>query len=73
MNNLNGLTVGTVTTGGYVPQTNTVDWTGIYGGYYQYPQYVTVPQTICAGDIHVFPCPHCDKCKCGRALKVKQG
>ena len=31
-----------------------------------YPYWQTSP-TFCAGDVHVFPCPHCDKCKCGKA------
>lgn len=32
----------------------------------------TVPAapTECSGDVHVFPCPHCDKCKCGKAVKA---
>jgi hypothetical protein len=30
--------------------------------------YVTVPPpTHCSGENHVFPCPHCNKCKCGKA------
>lgn len=32
--------------------------------WYSYP---TAPPTVCLGDVHVFPCPHCDKCKCGAA------
>lgn len=30
-----------------------------------------VAQTECSGDIHVFPCPHCNKCKCGKAIKTE--
>lgn len=30
-----------------------------------YPYYVTPVE--CSGEVHVFPCPHCDKCKCGQA------
>ena len=30
-----------------------------------------VEPTNCSGDIHVFPCPHCDKCKCGQAVKTE--
>lgn len=29
--------------------------------------YTTVQPQICSGDVHVFPCPHCEKCKCGAA------
>jgi hypothetical protein len=29
--------------------------------------YSTITPVECAGDTHVFPCPHCDKCKCGKA------
>lgn len=32
----------------------------------------TTPIWACHGDVHYFPCPHCDKCKCGKAtLKNK--
>ena len=31
----------------------------------------TEVQRECAGDVHVFPCPHCKKCKCGQAIKAK--
>lgn len=39
-----------------------------------YPYYyaVTQPPRECSGDVHVFPCPHCEKCKCGQAT-VKRG
>lgn len=32
-----------------------------------YTWVVTAPATTCAGDVHVFPCPHCKKCRCGKA------
>ena len=25
------------------------------------------PPRECSGDVHVFPCPHCATCKCGKA------
>lgn len=25
----------------------------------------------CSADVHVFPCPHCEKCKCGKATVKK--
>lgn len=64
----NGLAQQTVTTGNcnmsiydhwpWPAQTQTV--------YYPYQQIQSSPQ-FCYGDVHVFPCPHCDKCKCGKA------
>ena len=27
------------------------------------------PPRVCSGDVHVFACPHCDKCRCGAAVK----
>jgi hypothetical protein len=30
-------------------------------------QYVWTTPTVCSGDVHVFPCPHCKTCKCGKA------
>jgi hypothetical protein len=41
-----------------------------YEPYVSWPWYVPVTPTECAGDVHVFPCPHCAKCKCGKAAKV---
>lgn len=29
--------------------------------------HVVEPPRECSGDVHVFPCPHCDNCKCGKA------
>lgn len=37
---------------------------------YSIPYYYSLcntPQTACSGEVHVFPCPHCEKCKCGQA------
>ena len=25
------------------------------------------PPRECSGDVHVFPCPHCETCECGKA------
>lgn len=35
----------------------------------------TYQPTVCTGETHVFPCPHCDKCKCGQATvkRAKKG
>jgi hypothetical protein len=42
------------------------------GNYYISPwaQTVIEPPRECSGDVHVFPCPHCDQCKCGGAKKI---
>lgn len=32
-----------------------------------YYYHTVTPPVECAGDVHVFPCPHCEKCKCGKA------
>ena len=34
---------------------------------YPYYYYTNIAPTECSGDVHVFPCPHCEKCKCGKA------
>lgn len=39
--------------------------------WYVAPWIVATP-TDCAGIAHVFPCPHCNKCKCGKAQKVSE-
>lgn len=26
----------------------------------------------CSGDVHVFPCPHCATCKCGKATVKRE-
>jgi hypothetical protein len=33
--------------------------------------HVSTPPVECSGDVHVFPCPHCEKCKCGKATVKK--
>ena len=48
------------------------DWPFTVTYPYQQTQYVpyqqlTIAPTVCSGDMHVFPCPHCEKCKCGKA------
>jgi hypothetical protein len=55
----------TMTVGGtYFPNSN---WPYTSWPYITYPSvYVSAP-VECSGDVHVFPCPHCDKCKCGAA------
>lgn len=40
-------------------------WTAPTGTYT--PYFNVEPPRECSGDLHVFPCPHCDKCKCGAA------
>lgn len=42
--------------------------TGGYGA----PWVVSQPAQECSGDVHVFPCPHCDRCKCGAATVKRQ-
>lgn len=42
------------------------------GNYYWHTVTPVVP-TQCSGEVHVFPCPHCDKCKCGGATKARKG
>lgn len=62
-----------VTTGNMTVYPNTGQNTGDLSWltwYYPPRVEVTTPRD-CAGDIHVFPCPHCDKCKCGGATKAK--
>ena len=46
-------------------------WPQTWPYYVQYPAYYqSAPTPVeCSGDVHVFPCPHCDKCKCGKARK----
>lgn len=57
-------TNGGTTAGDYWPwlqQPNTYVPPSVY--YY----HTTLPPVECSGDVHVFPCPHCEKCKCGKA------
>lgn len=57
----------TITTGGAL-QNCTID-------YWPYDQrqnyfnqfYIRREPAECSAGVHVFPCPHCDKCKCGKA------
>ena len=57
-------------TGGYVSPSPTFFY---YDYWYPYYQSVRVEHPReCVGDLHVFPCPHCDSCKCGGAVKAKQ-
>lgn len=43
-----------------------------YSPYYPSQTYyyqTVIPPTDCYGEIHVFSCPRCAKCKCGKATK----
>ena len=42
-----------------------------YPSYQYYPYYVTAPMT-CSDTAHVFHCPHCDKCQCGKATVKRE-
>jgi hypothetical protein len=53
-----------ITTGGTMPIYDQWPWQQTV--YYPYQQFQS-PPAFCSGDVHVFPCPHCDKCKCGKA------
>ena len=64
---------GQMTTGSIVPLgdwwlPNTAPNTG---NYYITTTPIPEPPRECSGDVHVFPCPHCDTCKCGDAVKAK--
>lgn len=70
-----------MTTNACAPQNNGLTWTGdtfyFPNAYYPtavwpYSWYVPQPPTVCCGDVHVFPCPHCDKCKCGAATMKRK-
>ena len=65
---INGDYIGYSWTGDHYP------WWQVYQTGYLlplYPSYPTVTVTttpqVCAGEVHVFPCPHCKKCQCGKA------
>lgn len=61
------------TTGTSIGQTGDFPLTtGVSYYYWPYP-WNTSPPTECSGDVHVFPCPHCDSCKCGGATKKHKG
>lgn len=69
---LNAFNIGALTTHSNAPYSNTAGtiqyWSDTYPAYpfvYTYP--TNLPPQSCADDVHVFPCPHCDKCKCGAA------
>jgi hypothetical protein len=34
---------------------------------------IAAPPADCAGDVHVFPCAHCNKCRCGKATIEREG
>lgn len=38
----------------------------------QWPSHPPSPPTHCSGEVHVFLCPHCDKCKCGKATVKRE-
>jgi len=67
---------GELTTGGYVPTTTSGSVYEPWGTGYVTPSvyyYHTVtPPVECSGDVHVFPCPHCEKCKCGKATVKRE-
>ena len=46
-----------------------IDWGPFRQGQIPYQQIQPFPNppSLCFGDVHVFPCPHCEKCKCGKA------
>lgn len=33
---------------------------------------LTAQPQECSGDVHVFPCPRCEKCKCGKATVKRE-
>lgn len=77
MNNNGAMQTTLTTTGDTYPNTTVgnITYYPNYQPYYQtYPtyQWIQAPPLVCSGDVHVFPCPHCDKCKCGSATKLKQ-
>jgi len=45
-------------------------WGGQTGNVTPYVYHNTMP-VECSGDVHVFPCPHCGKCKCGKATVTR--
>ena len=70
MNNTNscsGSLVPMTTAGSF--QNCYIDWTPWQYWYIQAP----TPPRECSGDVHVFPCPRCQRCKCGKATLEKGG
>lgn len=67
-----------VTSSGLFGQQSNISWgDNTYqpwniGYYYPYPVTVTEKPRECSGEVHVFPCPHCAKCKCGATTKVEK-
>lgn len=80
--NATDMVIGSMSTAAPMTQTITTGggywadgvWHAYFGDtvYQPYYWHVVEPPRDCAGDVHVFPCPHCDKCKCGAAT-VKRG
>lgn len=61
------ITTGNITVGSVLPYVYPQGWWNGYPLYQNGYYYVTQAPTECCGDVHVFPCPHCEKCKCGAA------
>ena len=69
-NGMNGDVNGNaITTTGQITQLTSSTWPCWQDGTNWYPRehLWSVGPTQCAGDVHVFPCPHCALCKCGQA------
>lgn len=64
-----------LTHSGTITTSNCIDYgqyTWPYSNYWPSTWTVIESPRECSGDVHVFPCPHCDKCKCGKAtVKAK--
>lgn len=58
------ITTGNCTIGDYYP------WVQNPNTWYYHTVHAPVE---CSGDVHVFPCPHCEKCKCGKATVKRDG
>ena len=73
--NLDNQLAQTITTGSAMPVYDHWPWSPNSGTYQNpsvYYYHTVTPPVECSGDVHVFPCPHCEKCKCGAAT-VKRG
>ena len=64
------LTVGGTAVGYYEPTTWFYPYSYPGPAVYYWPSPSVATQ--CGGEVHVFPCPHCDKCKCGGATKARK-
>ena len=62
------ITTGNCCIGDYWPYTGN----GSYQNPSVYYYHTNVPPVECSGDVHVFPCPHCEKCKCGKATVKRE-